>query len=140
MTEMREAFLKAADYIEGHPDAYFYSTYQVPEAPNCGSRACVLGWLHVFSGVPGQMSSQGRAALSRHGILDASAMLGIAENNFYDRMNALMSNSDWRDEASWQRNARVAVGCMRKYADKYYPAPVLEALAQAVPVRECVAA
>lgn len=44
-----EAALKAAERIERHSDEYLFAS---SDAPQCGSPACMWGWLGHFAGIP----------------------------------------------------------------------------------------
>lgn len=110
---MRTAILLVAAHIESSPEEYDFDSVIVPRTPHCGSPACVLGWLHAFSGV--------RQRDPEHAnFIDAPTLFGISDSIFYERMDDLqhedpITAGDWRDSA--QGCAHV----LRLYADHYHP-------------------
>lgn len=107
-----DAMMKAADHIEANPRDFDFNSIYHPDG--CGTPGCALGWVGHFLGP---------VCASGFSWVDATARaLGVAELEFYDRMNALDGGMDWTDTAT---NCATT---LRAYANKYHkdtnePAP-----------------
>jgi len=107
-TSLRDGVLKAADHIEAHPEQFHFGSHEVPR--NLNSRACVLGWIHFFSGIKGPISDDGGRELIDAGLLDCEM---TSDSDFYDRITGLVQCSDW-----WFDRA-LCVQALRLYAKEY---------------------
>jgi hypothetical protein len=119
--EIRQAILRAADQIQGHPELW---NYWKIHTPSCGTPGCAIGWIAAMRGVSGFVSEV------------CAAALGIDAEEFYERMRSKPIDCP----VSIADAPKIAAG-LRAYADKYHPAPVKEpdwnALAMApLPVAE----
>lgn len=119
--EIRQAILKAADWIEKHPEQFSFGSIQVG---GCGSPGCALGWISHFGGaIHGKHYYNWAARDFMKLAPETQAACGAllpeiraAEFTFYNRMHVL--------KRDWQWSAPDCAKGMRLYADKYHPAPI----------------
>jgi hypothetical protein len=99
MNNIREAILKAADFIERHPNQYEWTSILVPGFDGSG---CMLGWISYFMGkVP-------------YSGIQYEIEPGVTQSLFYGRINSFgvyCSNID----------GTTAPTALRKYAAKFHP-------------------
>lgn len=112
---IREALLKAADYIEAHPTEFDFGKTDRPHP--CETPGCALGWIGFFMGVEAHANDD-TYFLNR--VADACNVPALkrggftgSEGEFYFRMNEL---------GMWIHEASECAEVMRLYADKYHPA------------------
>lgn len=125
--EIRGAILRAADRIERNPEFYDFRKTQQPT--DCGTPACMFGWIAFELGSPLEMHGHRMlvhrfAQFIRTG--GVSADWGYHFRELYD-----MCDGDHND-------AKVAVAAMRAYADKYFPAEQVEESKQLVRWSDCI--
>ena len=114
---IREAILKAADHIERNPEDFRFTQPAVPD--QCGTPGCALGWIGYFLGEPeGLIWSYTHLDVSEHWLQLGHSTIGA--EIFYNRMSALENGLLWN---TWSVNAHRCAETLRKYADKYHPAP-----------------
>lgn len=99
---IRDAILKAADWIEKNPALF---DFEVCEVPACGSPGCAIGWIGHFMGRNAGYTGFKEIAISM-GLPDH-------EGTFYQRMDDI--------NAVWDRDAKACSHTLRLYADKYHP-------------------
>jgi hypothetical protein len=124
--DIRQAILKAADWIEGNPRLFKYEENFTPY--NCHTPGCALGWVDYFHG-----------ATRRHECLDERGwrLFNVPYWDFRnpDSFMKRMSGLDFR----WKEKAEYFARALRLYADKYHPivTPDWEAMAKpgAAPVQ-----
>jgi hypothetical protein len=106
---IRDAILKAADWIEGHPRHFSFGFIKVPD---CGSPGCAIGWIDHFLNIPA-------GALINGGcdpwVYENRSTLGVCDEKFYIRM-------DKTGIINWRAYAKECAEALRLYADKYHPA------------------
>lgn len=103
---IREAILKAADWIQQHPKDFQFSSCDIP---SCGTPGCAIGWIVAFSGFkPGKEWNAGLAEKAL-GIFNN----GDADEEFYNRMDKINER--------WLYHPSECAETMRLYADKYHP-------------------
>jgi hypothetical protein len=108
---IRTAILKAADHIERNPKQFDYASVWQPDAPNCGTPGCALGWIASFAKYKSSNKTFGCVARDLLGLLDDYGDGG--DDAFYKRMGGI--------DEDWNRNARICAATLREYADKYHP-------------------
>jgi hypothetical protein len=117
MSFAREAILKAAAHIEQYPESYDFMRVHTPAA---GERACLIGWIGHFMGMP-QWTHIDKVAHTM-GLRDRDTFIGPC-NAFYRFMDLLDSRPDpnppvegqsWR---LWHSRAAVAAPMLRKFAE-----------------------
>lgn len=112
MNDIRKAILQAADHIEAHPGQFNFHHPEIPRC--CASPGCALGWIHFFA------EPETTSMWTQAGVIDAKVTLGIADVDFYYRMELLVEE--------WMGNAQACAMGLRLYADEYYPVPVWAAM------------
>jgi hypothetical protein len=117
--EIREAILRAADWIEGHPEDFDFGMGDIPE---CGTPGCALGWISAFAGFKAPFRYT--AAADALG-LEPELFLGrhffpLKAYAFYNRMSDLVPYEIWK------RSAMMCARALRLYADRWHPSPVKE--------------
>lgn len=108
MSEIRQAILEAATWIEANPKDFQFTAVRIPHP--CGSPGCALGWISAFAGFERTNFAGFTAALPLLGVRYA--------DDFYGRMHKL---SPWW--GNWMFSPKACVKALRRYADKYHPAP-----------------
>lgn len=121
---MRQAILKAADSIERFPSLFDFNSLELPG--KCGTPGCAIGWIAAHTpGISRYVDPEARNYVAgphnRTLMQTTSAMLKVEHSEFYERMNELDGYSD----PPWNCDASRCAHVLRKYADKYHPAPVL---------------
>jgi hypothetical protein len=113
--EIRDAILAAADSIEAQPHRFSFISVNIPDPNGTHSQGCGLGWI----------SSYTNADERERGYQFGSALpaLGLKYDihgcdTFYSRM------ADFDDE--WTDSGFKCAKALRKYANKYHPAPIVE--------------
>lgn len=106
---IREAILKAADWIEKNPHLYNFDRTRVPD---CNTPGCMVGWIGHFMGYePGTRCWQDGGA---------EQIVGVYWGIFCDRIKEFL---DYRGvDNSYTVCPIAAVKGLRAYADKYHPA------------------
>jgi hypothetical protein len=137
--DIRQAILKAADWIEKHPEDFMFSATQIPK---CGTPGCALWWIGHFSRMSLKTNDYESYTTVAKEVLrvPGEKLLGNGSPHFefYRRMDALLGHS------GWMHYAPMCAEGLRLYADKYHPAPIAvpnwEALSSPdkVPMRELV--
>jgi hypothetical protein len=112
--DIRQAILKAADYIEANPSEFDFNAFCIPHP--CGSPGCALGWIGYFSGLKPETFGFSRVA---HEVMNLG-IPGHGEFVFYQRMDAICGG-----RYRWKQSAELCAHTLRGYADKYHPAPVV---------------
>jgi len=107
--EIREAILKAADWIQRYPSDFKYMENEIPD---CGMPGCAIGWIGHFLGV------KRRNGFDIDNVMKIMGLKYLHEFSRH-RMDVLCG---W--ESNWRNNADACAAGMRLYADKYHPAPV----------------
>jgi hypothetical protein len=92
-TIIHAAILAAADHIEANPNLLRFSEVDVPT--HAQRQACVLGWLHYFSGIQGARNSIGIYVIEARNIFP-----GFADDGEFYRLMAATPYIDWRDDAA----------------------------------------
>lgn len=119
MSKLRQAILSAADWIEKHPDEFDFSSISIPDRPGCGTPGCALGWIATFHGY----HEFGPIGIAQKimGVPGAGYFSEGGEGAipFYDRMDEIAGEVNWRDAA------KDCANTLRLYADKYHPAAKL---------------
>ena len=142
--DIRQAILKAADWIEGHPSEFLFSSSSRPSHPGCGTPGCALGWIGTFLYADAELKpwpSFGSCLpdLGFKDSLDFYCLLSEAENGVKRNPTAVDGPTHWTYGASWVYKAEGCARALRLYADKYHPiiTPDWEAMAKpgAVPVQ-----
>lgn len=105
--EIRRAILAAAARIEREPSCYSFGALGVPA---CGTVGCMWGWIGFELGVA---QDRCNIAVAKHIGVDTTRHL-------YDFCLA----QDHR--GYFQRDPAAAANALRKYADRYFPAPKAE--------------
>jgi hypothetical protein len=117
---MRDAILRAADYIEEHPHQLNWSHGDLPKNNGgigyLGHGVCPLAWIGEFT--------EGCT-----GFRDVTIKLGLKSLEFYDEMDRLSGYNEispihrWyvRGNPPWATNARLCAETLRKFADKFFP-------------------
>ena len=118
---LREAILKTADLIECDPVIWNYDYSFIPP---CDTPGCALGLIGMFMGY-----QEGDCV----GVVSRD-VLGVDENDFYERMNAVWQSRDWMNDP------HIAVDCLRQYADTYHPETYVGIPAEVRAIFERVAA
>jgi len=109
-----QAIMRAANYIERHPQEFNFRTTSIPDGPGCGSPGCALGWIAVFSDPEASYyKSPGYPKDYRSiGAIAENALNCCSSLDFYFRMDAIISK--WREDPT-----ACALG-LRLYAEKYH--------------------
>lgn len=109
----RDDILWAADMIERHPEAYSWSSVDVPnhEAPECGSPGCALGWIAAHQ--EGREVGEPFTLVRRGYVRESASPVGVHSLEFYGRMGAI--------EPRWKVDAKACAAALRRYADHYHP-------------------
>jgi hypothetical protein len=106
------AIMLAADWIERHPKQHSYVYPSVPDSPE--DKGCPLAWIGYFA-QPGKKRFERKAYTAR---VVAPHILGVNEATFFSRMDSLQP---WyRLNGAWKRSAKIAIRCMRLYAENYH--------------------
>ena len=117
MSFAREAILKAAAHIEQYPESYDFMRVCTPGP---GERACLIGWIGHFMGMP-QWTHIDKVAHTI-GLRDRDTVIGPC-NALYRFMidldpridpNPLNEGPSWM---LWQSRAAVAAPMLRKFAE-----------------------
>lgn len=116
--DIRQAILKAADWIELHPEEF---DFRETEVPACGTPGCALGWIGTFAGC-----ERGSSIDMPPG--SPTKLLGLnSQLRFYERMDAFFGGGAYANtESRWRHNPMQCARGLRLYADKYHPATVDE--------------
>lgn len=101
---VRTAILRAADYIEEHPDHFRYASTSTPD---CGTQACAAGWVAHFMG---KTSSD----VMDEGLCEG--IFGVAYSEFDERMDHLSG-----PRCRWMGDPVECASTLRAYADMYHP-------------------
>jgi hypothetical protein len=111
---MRDAILKAAAHLEANPGALSFMQGSVPKHYTYlkMGAACPLAWI-------GEFSTENWA---NHAEVAVKGM-SIFPQQFYDRMTAITGSA-----SKWMYNQAGCAKALRRYADKYYPAPRQEGI------------
>lgn len=129
-----QAFMLAADHIEGNPKEFNFASRRQPSALDCGTPGCALGWIGYFMHTdPKPVVIDDRLYSyfdynqigERCGFVRAS-WVGLTrpedfEEVFYGRMDELHAN---RGGLDWRESAQVCADMLRKYAETYHPVEV----------------
>lgn len=111
---IRQAILKAADYIEGHPQHFLYVTNNKPN-PECGTPGCMLGWIGIFLSHKEDDRSSWAGSVAR--------TLGTTVSEFaWDFVHKESCERGLFVHKEAPNAARNAAALLRIYADKYHPA------------------
>lgn len=108
--EIREAILKAVDWIQGNPSKFRYENTCQPT--DCGSPGCAIGWIGYFSGFTYELPKYARGLVLVERDI-STQLLKMSSVTFYLRLNAL--GQGWMDDAA------ICARVLRLYADKYHP-------------------
>ena len=90
-----EATLATAKLFEQRPELFDFCKVSVPL---CGAPGCALGYIGYFMGHYGEVSGE--------------SAVGIPEEEFYDRMDELVTGE-------WVYKASICAAGLRLYAEKY---------------------
>jgi len=112
---MYNAIMKAADFIETHPDEFDYDAISKPHP--CKTPGCAFGWIGYFAGL------SKKCAISSYTLQVVAKALGFNYEEhcmhdghpFYARLEDL--------SPGWKDGAAVCAKALRLYAAKYH-APV----------------
>jgi len=115
---MYKAILQAADFIEGHPSQFKFSSVSTPRHPGCGTPGCALGWIGHFAGFSaGEDWIPYDVATKAMGLRPEPAYSGGTlfkeAFHFYRRMDELGGNM-------WRYRAVDCARALRLYAEKYH--------------------
>lgn len=105
---VRTAILRAADYIQAHPDHFHYANINIPN--HCETKACAAGWVAHFMGKPES------ASVMDDGICES--IFGVQYWEFDERMDNLEPR---RDGISWMHDPLGCAETLRAYANAYHP-------------------
>lgn len=97
---IRQAFLDAADWIEKNPHLYDFNKDYAPD--DCGTPACMWGWVGYFLGMQGEHNH------------DIAWATGANETDRLYRYNVVVASRAASD-------ANDAASLLRQYADHYHP-------------------
>lgn len=112
---VREAILKAADFIEANPRKFSYHATMVPAT--CRTKGCLLGWIGHFAGIPAEVD------IFQIALGGADELLPLTHYDVWQECETL-GGYDW---GSWEKAPpdEVAAG-MRLFAEKHFPTPKVE--------------
>ena len=110
---IREAILKAADYIEVHPAEFNFMSISIPKG-GCGTPGCALGWIGHFANIRSGIDKAAKKAL------------GLADQvDFYRRMDIMLCGS-YPGPTTWRQDPKECARALRLYADRFHPAEKAE--------------
>lgn len=115
-----DAILAAADAIEQQVERYSFSTAEI-SGPKCGSPMCAIGWVLAYEGSTLERLDQEVGA--SWGDEDTLRVLGVADSDFYDRMDAVQGADEWGERDHWNQDADACAATLRKYADRFHKDP-----------------
>jgi hypothetical protein len=124
--QIRAAFLRAADRIEGTPSSYDFGKVYTPRGDGgCGTPHCMFGWFGHELGSD-ETISHAVAAIA-HGS-DPAVWWRTADADKFYTWCAKRDAEMGRRAGAYQRDALAAADCMRAFADHKFPAsaPKLE--------------
>ena len=112
MSELRQAILRAADWIEKNPSDYSFGSCEVPE---CGTPGCMVGWIGHFLGI-----EKGKHFVwdypCNYGERGITPIIGCHAGTFINRIRPLVPR-----QFDIYANAKHAAIALRAYAEKYHP-------------------
>lgn len=115
---VREAILKAADWIQEHPDSY---NFMATEIPHCGSKGCLIGWVGHFLERPAGENSWSDGC---------EKIMGINLEQFNKRLIEICKENGYEENCVWayQTQPKQAARILIFYANQYHPAKPLKEL------------
>lgn len=108
---IREAILRAAKRIEDEPSSYNWGRTSVPY---CGTTACMWGWIGFELGLPHGLSN-----------IDVAKKIGVQETHHLYKF-CIEQDGQGHFQREGRLAALAAAIALRKYADRYFPAPKVE--------------
>jgi hypothetical protein len=113
MNRVYTAIMRAADWIETHPERFDFGACDVP-AMECGSPGCAIGWIGAFAGFK---SGQTTWNVSEK-------LLGLkGDGDFYERMRAISAENG--KHGYWRTSPKMLAKHMRLYASRYHASSLL---------------
>lgn len=114
-TEKRELTLRAADHIEQDSVRYNFFSTDVPESLDCGTDACVLGWIafELFQLLgPKALGDVVESDI----VTTAYKVFGCSDIGFYRQM-------DWHQQPGehWMDNNIDAANILRRLVNEKFP-------------------
>jgi hypothetical protein len=127
-----EAILKAADFIESHPEQYNMLVTDIPS--DAHDRGCMVGWAQHFLGLKGMCMRHYDIFGWRNGPNNILTVMG-----YFDYKKDLPSDSRFRVMAV-TTDAEAASTFLRHFAQRYRPIPqaVLEIFKETEPCHESI--
>jgi hypothetical protein len=117
---MRDSILQAADHIERHPDAFDFCNCYVPKTLD--GTGCAFGWVAYFAVRQKLRFFKLRPLIAGSDV--AMKVIGTNMVEFFDRMRELNRKHRKGGHLLWQDDPQRCATLLRRYADKYYPAPI----------------
>lgn len=107
--QIREAILRAADHIEQNPWLY---NYAYTRTPDCGTPACMWGWIGFFLGYA---KGESIGFIARQIVPSSVTRDGVETTHLYEFRKSIGIEYD-------SATVDDAVAALRSYADKFWPA------------------